>query len=170
VGDREDSPARVAAISALAAKRMFDGDYAATIELVNEVLPAAERLGPAEDRVRLLNLRGNARGSRGDEGGFEDLERSIDLASEAHAYEQLHSSLNNLMTRQVALGRLDEARRSFGRMLENHERHGTHHRRGWVLNIEADLNYMEGNWQEASRLLEAFIAESEASAAHYLDP
>ena len=170
-GDGEDSPARVAAQSALAAKQMFEGNFGATIEAVNEVLPAAERLALDEDQVRLLNLRGNARSSLGgDEAGFDDFARSIALASETHAFEQLHSSLNNLLTRQVALGRLEEARETFALMLENFERHGTHHRRGWVLNIEADINYMEGNWGEAMRLLEEFIAESEAGSRHYLDP
>jgi hypothetical protein len=145
-------------MTALAAKRMFDGDYEATIEATNEVLPAAERLGLDEDRVRLLNLRGNARGSFGDEGGFDDLEQSIALAGETHAFEQLQSSLNNKMTRLVALGRLDEADETFAAMKENFERYGTHHRRGWMLNIDADISYIKGNWEEAMRLLDEFIA------------
>ena len=169
VGDREDSPAKVTAMTSLAANHMLDGDYPATIDAVNEVLPAAERMGLDELQIRLLNLRGNSRVNLGDEGGFEDFRRSIARANETQSFNQLQSALNNLMTRRVALGQLEEARETFGLLQANLARSPTHHRRGWVMTIQAELSYSEGNWHEALELVEGFIAEMDAGSPHYLE-
>ncbi|MGB2874635.1 MAG: AAA family ATPase [Gaiellaceae bacterium] len=169
VGDRDDSPARVYAMAALAAKKMFDGRFAEALESISEAMPAAERLSLGEVRVRLLNLRGHSRSQLGDDGGFDDLEQSIALASEIHAFDQLHSVLNNVLTIYVARGQLEKARETFTTMKENIERHPTVSRQRWVLNIGGDLNFMAGNWAEAMQMLDKFIAESEAGSAHYLE-
>jgi class 3 adenylate cyclase/tetratricopeptide (TPR) repeat protein len=169
VGDREDSPARVSAMAMLAARKMFEGHYEETIQSVNEALPAAERLGLDEVRVRLLNLRGNARVATSDDGGFDDFTESIALAREIHAFEQLHDALNNFMTNYVKRGELDAAWETFAAMKENFERHPAHGRGRWIDHIEADLNNVVGNWPEALRLLDRFIAESDAGSPHYLD-
>jgi tetratricopeptide (TPR) repeat protein len=47
VGDRPDSPSRVAAIAARAAGASYDGRFSEALEYVDEALPAAERLGLA---------------------------------------------------------------------------------------------------------------------------
>jgi tetratricopeptide (TPR) repeat protein len=149
---------------------MFAGEFEAGIQAANEVLPLAERLDLEEERVRLLNLRGDARVAIGDEGGFDDLELSVVLAAEAQVYEHLHSALNNLMARQVALARLDAARETLAAMRLNFERHPSDSERRWLLSVEAEAHYTDGNWREAMPLLEGLIAESEAGTPHYLDP
>ena len=95
VGEREESAARVTAIAAQAARHMFDGEYE-EFALADEGLPIAERLGLDEVRARLLDLRGFARCAPATPGGFADFEQAIALASEIHAFEQLHTALNNL--------------------------------------------------------------------------
>jgi tetratricopeptide (TPR) repeat protein len=169
VGDRRDSSAWVAAMGAVAAKQMFDGHLARSIESANKALPVAERLGLGDDRVRLLNLRGNGRCSLGDYGGFGDFEQAIALAEEIHAYEHLHSAFNNLMTRQVALGQLDEAWETLAAMKRNFERSPTKARKRWLHNIEAELGFVKGSWQRSTELVDEMVAESDAGSPHYLD-
>ena len=169
VGDVDDSPARVAAMTMVVAKVGFDGGYQAGLEVANEVLPDAERLGLDEERVRLLNLRGDARAALGDDGGFDDLAQSIELASQTHAFEHLHSALNNLMARQIGRGWLEQAQETLDEMKLNLERHPADAERRWINAVEAEISYTSGHWREALSMLDAFIAESEAQSPHYLD-
>jgi tetratricopeptide (TPR) repeat protein len=169
VGDRPDSPARVAAIATQAARLAFDGHYAQLIELVSEGLPAAERLGLGAPRVRLLELRAYARLTEGDEGGFDDFAEAIRLATEIHAHDRLHTALNNFIEKQLGLGRLEAALESFSAMKRNLERYVTEAERRWVLQLQGNFDFIEGKWSEAAQSLEQFIAEVEAGSPHYLE-
>jgi hypothetical protein len=104
------------AIAAQVARHMFDGEFEEMIALTNEALPIAERLGLGEVRVRLLELRGYARTSSGDARGFADFDEAIALASEVHAFEQLHTALNNLAATRIAMGQLKAAQEAVAAM------------------------------------------------------
>ena len=54
-------------------------------------------------------------------------------------------------------------------MRRNHEQHPTESRRRWIESVSAELHLIEGNWAEANRIVEEYIAESEAGTPHYLD-
>jgi tetratricopeptide (TPR) repeat protein len=169
VGDQEESAARVTAIAAQVARHMFEGEFEEVMALADEALPVAERLGLDEVRARLLELRGYARNSTGDVGGFADFQQAIALATEIHAFEQLHTALNNLAATQLAAGQLEAARETVAAMKLNAERHSTDTRRRWVTVLTAEFQMMIGNWAEASRVADEHIAESEAGSPHYLD-
>ena len=169
VGDQEESAARVTAIAAQAAGHMFQGEREEMLPLIDEALPIAERLGLDEVRVRLLELRGFARMSSGRTGGLADFEQAIALASEIHAFEQLHTALNNLFATQLAMAQLEAARETLAAMKRNTERHSTDARRRWSAVITSELHLTSGNWAEASRMAEEHIAESEGGTPHYLD-
>jgi hypothetical protein len=169
VGDQEESAARVTAIAAQVAGHMFQGEHEEMLPLIDEALPIAERLGLDEARVRLLELRGFARMSSGRTGGLADFEQAIALASEIHAFEQLHTALNNLFATQLAMAQLEAARETLAAMNRNTERHSTDSRRRWSAVITSELHLTSGNWAEASRMAEEHIAESEGGTPHYLD-
>jgi class 3 adenylate cyclase len=169
VGDRPDSPARVAAITNQVARLAFDGRLREVIELAEEGLVAAERLGLGEARVRLLELRAFSRIALGDRGGFADFPEAIRLATEIHAYPQLQTALNNYMQKQLALGQLEAARESFEQMKRNMERYVTEVQRRWVLGLEGNLEFLEGNWVEAAAAIELYMAEVDAGSPHYLE-
>src|SRR5439155_838740 len=146
------------------------GHAADAIQVIEEALPAAERLGLAEMRARLLELRGTSRIGLGDDGGFADLDEAISLATEARAFTQLHTALNNRATREVSLGRLDEARRTLLAMqanLENDPNIGT---RRWVGALAVEMNFMQGGWDEAMRLADEWVAEADAGSTHLFEP
>ena len=96
------------------------------------MLPDAERLGLDEERVRLLNLRGDARAALGD--AVVRRPRAVDRArvSDARAFEHLHSALNNLMARQIGRGWLEQAQETLDEMKLNLERHPADAERRWI--------------------------------------
>jgi len=169
VGDRPDSPARVGAISNQAAKYGFDGRFLEARALASEALPAAERLGLGDLRVRLLETRGYTRLTAGDEGGFDDFAEAIRLAKEIHAYDRLHTALNNLMQKELGFGQLEAALETFSAMKQNLERYVTETERRWILMLEGNMPFIEGKWSEAEHFLAQFIAELEAGNPHYLE-
>ena len=169
VGEREESAARVTAIAAQAATHMYDGGFEDTIALADEGLPIAERLGLGEVRARLLEVRGFARSAAGDAGGLADFEQAIALASEIHAFEQLHNALNNLTVVQIGMGQLEAAHKSLAAIKRNAERHATPSRLRWVEVLGAELAHLDGNWAEVRRVTSELIAKSEAGNRHYTD-
>ncbi|MGZ4407809.1 MAG: AAA family ATPase [Gaiellaceae bacterium] len=169
VGDRDDSPANVAALAQKAASLNMRGLSAQAIEVAEKTLPAAERLGLADARARLLELRGTSRIALGDEGGFSDLDQAVSLATEARAYTQVQTALNNRATREIALGRLEESRRTLLAMqanLQNDPNIGT---RRWVGAVAIEMNFMLGAWDETLRLADEWVAEAKEGASHALE-
>jgi tetratricopeptide (TPR) repeat protein len=149
---------------------MYDGQFAACLELVEEALPAADRLALDGLRVRLLQLRGYASTVTGDEAGFADFRRAIALAKDVHDSEQLQSALNNLMARQVASGQLDKALETFDAMERNLEGEPSDARRRWVAVVGTDMEFMTGNWAEARRRADDHISKMDPASPHVLDP
>jgi tetratricopeptide (TPR) repeat protein len=169
VGDQPDSAARVGAIANQAARHGFDGRHREARDLATEALPAAERLGLDDMRVRLLETRAYTRLTARDEGGFDDFAEAIRLATEIHAYDRLHTALNNFMEKQLGLGQLEAALETFSAMQRNMERYVTETERRWILMLTGNFAFIEGKWAEAAQAIEQFIAEVEAGSPHYLE-
>ena len=170
VRDRPDSAARVAVLAQKAGASNARGDAAPALEVIEEALPAAERLGLDADRARLLELRGAARIHLGDLDGFGDLDTAIALATEVRAFSQLHTALNNKATRLVGLGRLAEAAAVQTEMEANLQNDSNIATRWWVGASAVELHYNLGAWDESLRLADGWLAESDAGATHVLEP
>ena len=119
--------------------------------------------------MRLLEGRAYGRLTSGDQGGFDDFSEAIRLATEIHAYDRLHTALNNLMQKQLAHGQLGAALETFSAMKRNLERYMTESERRWILMLDGDLAFIEGKWSEARQFIDQFIAELEAGSPHYLE-
>jgi hypothetical protein len=169
VGGHPDSPARVAAIANEAFNEMNNGRYGEAAALVEEGIPAAERLGLDEYWVRLQNLRGTIRLNLGDEQGFGDLDRAVSRARELRIYGELQSCINNRMTQEVARGRLAAARASLEQVRENLEHESVAARRRWVAVSGVELAYVSGDWDEARARIDAYLGEVTPDAPHVLE-
>jgi class 3 adenylate cyclase/tetratricopeptide (TPR) repeat protein len=108
---REAPPSRATARALAAVARslhVLDRDRERGVELAREALALAEAVGDDQTAAVCLNTIGMGRSFSGDEGGIEDLERSVELLERSRAVFHHHSALNNLANVLWALGRLEE--------------------------------------------------------------
>ncbi|HJQ51553.1 MAG TPA: AAA family ATPase [Gaiellaceae bacterium] len=108
---RAAPPSRSTARALAAVSRSFhviDRRDEDALELAREALELAEEIDDDETAAIALNTIGMARTYTGDEGGIEDLERSVERAERSGSVFHYHSALNNLANGLWSVGRLDE--------------------------------------------------------------
>jgi tetratricopeptide (TPR) repeat protein len=149
--------------------KMLAGRNDEAIALGKEALEMAETLGLASLRSNCLNNIGVARVSAGDRDGVRDIETSIAIAEqvsspwdEARGYLNLASVLGNL-------GDLRRCRELHERADEISRRHGLETGVRFLRGERALDLYHAGEWEEALRIAEEFIAEVEVGSAHYME-
>jgi len=125
----------------------------------------AEALGLHLLSARILCTIGTSRGSLGEPSGVDDLERSIQLASEMQSLYVLWNASVNLGTIFFEWGELDRIPALYEDPLIRTA--GSESGRRWMLCERATLGYHLGDWEEAQRLIEAF--EAGAGTPHYMD-
>lgn len=105
----------------------------------------------------------------GDLGGMNDLERSLALAHAANAPYDIVLGYVNLAAAWGGLGNLARARENLRAGEEAAERLGDAIQLRWVRGSYLDVAYSLGEWDEAMRVSEDFIAAAEAGSPHYLE-
>jgi class 3 adenylate cyclase len=144
------------------------GDRARSLELAARGLALAEWLGWAEGVSEALIAQGMDRTELGDPGGLEDLERSVEVASSHGALGTLSRALNNLSTQLGALGDLS---RGYALRLEGAkvaERIGSTAEIQWFLGVLSEYPYRRGEWDEALRMTDEFLASVDAGEPNYI--
>jgi hypothetical protein len=125
-----------------------------------------EGLGRPEDHAEMLASHYLSALEYARAAGAEDAE----LATQARAYSQLHTALNNEATELVGRGRLADARPVQDAMeanLQNDSNIGT---RRWVGALAVELNYSTGRWAECMRDADEWLTEADAGSTHVLEP
>lgn len=161
------SPAKAEALLIRSGSHVAAGEYPEAIRIAREALPIAELLGLDGLRSRALSQIGGARALMGDAEGLLDIERAIELARDANAFDYLHNAYNNLRGGQLFLGRLEAAARTLEPYRESVERFGTGFERRWVQADEALECFMHGRWDDAIRVADSFLAEVDEGSPHY---
>jgi class 3 adenylate cyclase/tetratricopeptide (TPR) repeat protein len=167
VEEADVSPAKARVIGSVARSLMIAGENDEAVRVGRQALEMAEVLGLAELQVHALDVIGTARADSGDAGGFEDLDRSIALATEANVPDELCRALNNLGSALWAWGDLGRSTDCFVRVQEVAERFGQATFLRWTRPARFALAYWRGDWETALRGLDEFIAEVEAGSPHY---
>jgi class 3 adenylate cyclase/tetratricopeptide (TPR) repeat protein len=133
-----------------------------------EALLMAEELGLDDIRARVLNNMGSARVAAGDpDGGLEDLNQSIELATRLNIADEIVRGWNNRGTMKILLGRLAEADEDVmeAYRLAQHFGH-----RGFVRWFEGGplmgQLWLAGRWDEVVERTTSFI-EGLGGEAHY---
>jgi tetratricopeptide (TPR) repeat protein len=163
---QSEARARVLALVARA-YAVADEDEAA-IEAGREALAIAERLGLDEIRVHALASIGTARFNLGDAEGVADVERSIEIALNANNPEAA-KGYSNLGYRALLAGDIQRGRELVEEGGRVAERFGDRHVLRFQLGLQPQYHFYAGRWQDALLKADAFVAECEAGAPHYLE-
>jgi hypothetical protein len=113
----------------------------------------AEELGLDELRSHALNNIGISRTQLGDQGGFEDLERSAEIADTLNSVESARA-YGNLASALSDLGDLGRAWKALAEGRLRAERFGLDDWLLWLRGESAYPSYYSGDWDEAARILE----------------
>jgi class 3 adenylate cyclase/tetratricopeptide (TPR) repeat protein len=166
VADRASSAAKARVVGQAARYRMLGGDTPSALALGDEVLAMAENLDLEELHADLLVTIGTARGMSGDPEGVEQMKRGLELALAgnsltvaARAYHNLSSATFHLDFPK-SLDYLAEARRVSRRI--GGEASARYSDAAWI----GYLCWL-GEWDEAMRLADEYIAECEAGRPQY---
>jgi class 3 adenylate cyclase/tetratricopeptide (TPR) repeat protein len=162
------TPSKAFVLSNVSRFLMVSSETDDAIRIGEEALAMANELGLDVIRAHALNNIGTARFQAGDLRGIDELEQSIEISESINspesvrAYQNLATVLGQLGNLRRAWQLKDEARR-LG------DRFGTAHDIRWMAAEYIGQLYSRGEWDEALRLADEFIAESEAGAPHYME-
>jgi tetratricopeptide (TPR) repeat protein len=159
------SPAKAHVLSDLARSRMLAGEFRASVEIGREAMAMAEGLDLGLLVARILCTIGTSRSSLGEPSGIDDLQRSIQLATELQSLHVKWTAVVNLATIFFEWGELDRIPPLYEEAIIRTA--GSESDRRWTLCERASLSYHLGDWVESKRLIEAF--EVGAATPHYMD-
>ncbi|MGI8479506.1 MAG: hypothetical protein ACR2M2_06580 [Gaiellaceae bacterium] len=146
------------ALVAISADSNRSGDYQQSLAVGREALALIEDLGLDELRVRALNAIGWARLETDDEGGFADLERSIEIASAAgspmatRGHANIAHHLRHRGHFKRSLEHLEEAMRLA-------DRFGDVPMGRFLRGILAHNRYRQGRWDDALEAAGSYLEE-----------
>jgi class 3 adenylate cyclase/tetratricopeptide (TPR) repeat protein len=168
----EDAPPSMAKTHVLSERTRithFSGKSREAIEIGRDALQMAEALGDDEQQAELLNTIGIARAMTddSDRGALDDLERSIAFARQARAPDALSRALFNLAQIRMLTVGLSDTEALWDEGAELNERFGIEQGIRWFRGGYAGYLGLLGNWDEAVRVADQFIAEVEAGSPHY---
>ncbi len=169
VQDAGDSRSKALVLSNLSRFRMLADEYEEAIVLGRQALELAERLGLEEIRAHALDNVGVARVNMGDAGGVADLERSIEIALAASSRECVRAYMNLGQAYWVLGDRRRSARAEEEGLTAAAQRFGG---MGITRGLRANMmenEFIAGRWDEAFRLADEFIAETEAGSPHFYE-
>ena len=163
------APSRASAwvLARRATRALLSGDPVLGIEIGTQVRDMAEALGWDEGQSLALCLIGSARVEMGDPDGLRDVARGIELAAGAGALGALANGYNTLAVSNQILGDLEAGYRARLEGAEVAERLDSLSERRWFASVLVDHRYRRGEWDEALRAGDEFIAAIEAGSPHY---
>jgi class 3 adenylate cyclase/tetratricopeptide (TPR) repeat protein len=168
VRDAPPSPAKAWTLVERARLFMLAQTGAEAIEVGQEGLKLARELGLQLLEASALITIGITKGTSGDlAGGLEDLERGLDLAIRLKAPQQVQRGYNNLGELKIQNGQLDEVAALYKAARRFSEEFGLPGSLRWIAFQEAAFFFVTGDWDQAERLLDEFLAEVEAGSPHY---
>lgn len=168
VENTPSTPTKVYVLSSVSRFLMVGYQAEEAIRVGREALEMADELGLDLMRAHALNNIGSARLQIGDDGGVADLERSIEIADSINSPESVRA-YSNLATSLAWRGDLHRSwqLKAQARRLADRFGHAPHAR--WMRGEQISELYWRGSWEEAFRLADEFVAESEAGPRHYLE-
>jgi len=153
----------------LATYLMVTSQSREAIRVGREALAIAEQVGAEDIRAQTLNSVGTARVDLGDLGGFDDIQRSIEVSEANNLPFHVSRGYVNLGVSSFLAGDVRRALEAHQRGFEIVTRYGLESGIIWTkAEVAFDL-FMLGRWDEALEIVDAEIARMEAGAPHYIE-
>jgi class 3 adenylate cyclase len=168
-GDKPTS-VRARVLASISRQMMLAMEGPEAIRYGQEAFEMAGQLGLDDVRADALISIGVARWTTDDTAGDQDLERSVRVAEEAHAYVALCRAKLNLASIWWQRGDLE---RSWVVLKEAEDVASRFGQAGRVRSIRADSStdqFARGHWTEALTAIDAYLGEVEGGKPHYAAP
>jgi tetratricopeptide (TPR) repeat protein len=153
-------------LAQIARSLVVASESAAAVEVGREALEMATALGLEDLQAMATMAIGDARIELGDLDGRTDFERGVVLLDELNSPECV-IGYANLADSLMDLGELPRAAEVRDLAHRAAERFGDARSIHWLRAERCGELYWTGSWDEASRIADAFIAESESGRRHY---
>jgi class 3 adenylate cyclase/tetratricopeptide (TPR) repeat protein len=142
-------------------------EFEQALSVAKDVLEIAESLGLQELSAWALAIVGEARWHLGDRGGEADLERSIALSDAINSPRSVYS-YGNLADLVGSMGDLERSFELQKAARRRAERYGLTSFMRWLQVEQVGEEYWRGRWDAALARADAFLAEVEAGAPHFM--
>ena len=166
-GSTSASAARVLAVSARI--RFIADEREEARRLAESAHAMADELGLDELRAHALTTIGMAKSDAGDPSGVADMERALELALEIGS-PIAAAIVNNLAVEAFTVGDIRRARKLYQDSVQLAERLGDRESARFTGTNLIFADFFLGDWDDAARALNEFIAACEAGAAHAMEP
>jgi ATP/maltotriose-dependent transcriptional regulator MalT len=152
-------PELAMAYSNLAQIRMLADDTEGALAWGRRAIDLAQHLGETETLIHALANVGTARQNAGDDGGKEDLIRSLQLARERGFVDHAGRAISNLAWDCLWSLRLDEATEWLAMGMVFAEEHDLEFFRGYFMATRATVRARQGAWEEAAEELDQILRQ-----------
>jgi class 3 adenylate cyclase len=169
LADAPASSSKAYLLGQVSRHRMLAGEDEAAIRVGADALAMAEELGLEEVRATALDTIGALRVLTGDEGGVEDIERSISIALAANSAECVRGYIN-LASAWYQLGQVRRASKLDAEAKRAADRFGDELGLRFLRGHFLFESFLSGRWEECVGLADEFIAETQAGSSHYHEP
>jgi hypothetical protein len=150
----------VEALAERARLQMLAGKKAEAVELADDGIELAERLGLERQLASLLITRGTAAGSSA------EIERGLELAEQLKDLRQLSRGLNNLATTAASRGDIPAALATYARHRREFEGLGLPGYVRWLDIQEASVLSVTREWDRALELLDAILVSDDGEPGY----
>jgi class 3 adenylate cyclase/tetratricopeptide (TPR) repeat protein len=159
LGDDRRSEAAVRVFASAARLHAVAAEGEDALRLAREVVPAADELGLDVMRANLAATIGMARVVLGDDGGFEDFERSRKLALQAGELGEAGMTTQNLAVQRFYAGDTARAWELAEEALELERRAGSQTMVAFLDAVLSQRHYYDGDWDAALAEWDRMIAD-----------
>jgi class 3 adenylate cyclase/tetratricopeptide (TPR) repeat protein len=162
------SEAKASVMAAASRWLMLAGEDEESIRIGEEALAMAEELDLEEIKAAALINVGSARSALLEGEGIETLERGVQVARAANVPFEITRGLGNLASWLWVLGDLSGSMPLWREAEQIAEEYGQIAFVRWFRGVTAESEVELGQWDTASERADAFLADVEAGAPHYL--
>jgi hypothetical protein len=168
LGDGQPTRSRAWVLSRVAMRAFLSGEVQRASKVAQQAYEVADQTGAMEILAESLSMWATTRMHLGDASGLEDIERSVELASASGALGPLTRALNNLSAVHQELGDLETGYRIRIQAAETAAQLGSEPMVRWGQGVLVDHRYRHGDWDEAQRDADDFLARVKGGSPHVI--